>query len=540
MKLERTQEYVTVAATTIVGMIVAVACGTFTGRGQTGALFLIVACCLFGALCLWLKHRVWILIPVSWTLTGQIRELPIPFAVRDIMVGAVFAISLAFIALKIIRGKPSYQLVDLVLGGILIYLLTVFLRNPAGVDALNSQRIGGKPYFNVFMAGLAYWVLTRVSVTAGESRIFPVLVGMGGLINSALQAITVNFPALAPWMSRFYSGVAVEAYMTEGYVPEQLRRTYLAGGIIPLLGLFSYFRPIRTLNPFVWWLFIPAILCLLGVLLSGFRSLLVAAVVYFCIASYVRSGWRDIIRCAMIGLPLLVCLIMGQGRLFDLPRPMQRSLSFLPGAWSPSVVADAQHSTQWRLYMWKIVLKEDKYITNKWLGDGFGFSRREYAIMQRMSYNNPGAEGDQESVMITGGVHSGPISTMRVIGIVGLLAYIFFLVLFARYAWRLIRRAQNTPFFPMALFLAIPVVWEPFGFLFIFGAFEISLPNSILTLGLLNMLNNSLTRAELPSGSGPIAPARPALHQPPARRSLREGQLISQRSGNGPVWQPKR
>lgn len=521
-------------------MVLAISCGTLTGRGQTGALFLIVACCLAAALCLWLKQRIWILIPMFWTLTGQIRELPMPFAVRDLIVGGVFSISLVFIALKIIRGKPQYQLVDLVLGAILVYLFTVFIRNPVGVEALNSQRIGGKPYFNVFIAVLAYWVLSRVSLSEREGRFFPILVGLGGMINSILHAITVNFPVLTPWMSRFYSGLAVETLMTEGYLPQQMRQTYLTGASVPLLAFFSYFRPIRTINPMVWWLFIPTVICSIAVMLSGFRSLVLAIAVYFCIASYVRTGWRDIIRCIMIGVPLLSVFLLGQGRLFNLPHHMQRSLSFLPGAWSAAALGDAQRSTEWRLYMWKIVLTEDKYIINKWLGDGFGFSRREYAIMQRMSVTTD-VSGDQESVMIMGGVHSGPISTIRAVGILGLAAYTVFLVLFARFAWRLIRKAQNTPFFPLALFLGIPVVWEPFGYFFIFGGFENSLPNSIFTLGLLNMLKNSLQRAPAAvAAMNGHAPESALRQRQPNRRALGGDDLMPVGSGNGPVWQPQR
>ena len=68
--------------------------------------------------------------------------------------------------------------------------------------------------------------------------------------------------------------------------------------------------------------------------------------------------------------------------------------------------------------MWKEVLISDKYIENKLLGDGFGFTRRQYATMQQLTQFGGSTEDVQENAMITGGVHSGPISAIRYVGVV--------------------------------------------------------------------------------------------------------------------------
>ena len=540
MKLERLHEYVTATVATIAGMTLAVMCGSLTGRGQTGVLFTILLTLAIGAVVLGLKQRIWMLIPICWSLTGQIRELPVPFAVRDLLIITVFFISLIFIALKIVRGKAHYTPTDLVFFGMLIYLLTTFLRNPVGVDALNSTRVGGRPYFDVFIATLSFWIISRVHVSDRESRTFPFLMAGGGMINGLISGIAFVFPFTVPWMVRFYSGVAVEtlnaAELNRLNSTTPVRHGYLGGlGINPLAVLFAFWRPARALNPLEWRLFLPAVLAGIAVLASGFRSLVLMTVVYFCISSYFRTGWRDIIRLGLLAIPALALLIAGQGRLYNLPHNVQRSLSFLPGAWDYAATSDAKHSSDWRFFMWKVVLTEDKYIENKWLGDGFGFSKREWEQIKRTEAQ--GAVGDQESVMIVGGVHSGPISAIRCVGILGLLLYTAMLIMMARYAWRLIISAKGTAFFPLAIYLGSPRIYEPLNYWFIFGGFDSGFPQSIFYLGLLNMLRNSLDRAVK------IAPVEKAVPEQTIKRK-RQPLMIGDDGmpaglGPGPVWQPR-
>ena len=112
--------------------------------------------------------------------------------------------------------------------------------------------------------------------------------------------------------------------------------------------------------------------------------------------------------------------------------------------------------------------------------------------------------------MISGGVHSGPISTIRYVGYVGLAIFLVLLVLLSVRAARLIRRAQGTPFFPLALSFGMGTVLMPFSFIFIFGAFESDLPAVILTVGFQRLLENSLEAYE-----GKEKESRPEVIQPP-------------------------
>jgi hypothetical protein len=93
----------------------------------------------------------------------------------------------------------------------------------------------------------------------------------------------------------------------------------------------------------------------------------------------------------------------------------------------------------------------------------------------------------------------------------------FFLVLYVLVALQgrhLIRRAQGTPYYPMALLFGISAILAPFNFIFIFGAFENDLPATIIAIGYLRLLENSLDAYE--SSNKKVAPE---VIQPPKFRS---------------------
>ena len=113
--------------------------------------------------------------------------------------------------------------------------------------------------------------------------------------------------------------------------------------------------------------------------------------------------------------------------------------------------------------------------------------------------------------MIIGSFHNGPLSTVRFVGIVGLLLYSTFIIYSAVYAWRLIRQTDGTDFFPLALFIGLAIIWEPVNYTFIFGAFDSGLPNALFNAGMLKMLQNSLPKRT--EDSSKVIPASTPRHQ---------------------------
>ena len=518
MKLERIHEYVLVTVVTLAGIGFALYLGRLTGQGQNSTLGAVVGLVAIAALCLGAKTRIWVLVPICWPLGGQMYILPLPFSVRDLCVLLVFGMFLLFKALKIVRQKPVYELLDVFVWANLFYVGSVFLRHPVGTDVLGTANVGGKPYFEAFVGVLAYWILARVTLTPDVAGRLPAYMIGGRLFEGSLSFITFHFPETAPMLSRIYSGVSLDSYSGEvaggvnqiasaGVLSD--RQSYLGAIGSPLiLALCSYFRPFTILNPLYFtrfFLFLFGIYC---VLTSGHRSYVAATLFAFAAASYFRKGSWDVVRIGLFGIPALILVIAMQGTVFEISTSAQRALSFLPGNWDPDVVADAKGSTKWRTEMWETVLTSDKYIDNKWLGDGFGFTRAQYDAMLQSSLIGSLA-ADQENQMIVGGVHSGPISAIRFVGVVGLVLYLVLLCYMGYFAFGLITRSKDTPFFVLTLFAGIPIIFEPFNYVILFGGYDSSLPDTLFRVGMLKLLSRSLASfRDAETKTVPAAPVR--------------------------------
>ncbi len=495
MKLERLQEYVVPVVTTLAGMGFAFAVGKLLGQGQVGKAAMMMGILFLGFATMILRQYIWLLLIVAWQWTGSVPQLPVPLSIRDLSVGATFAAVLALVALKVVRRKPVYRAADFWMGVMLLYLVTVFVRNPVGFLAVNSERVGGRPYFTIGIACLAYWVLSRASIPVRSGgRIVLGIILANTYTLGILNAIADLFPRAAMVMTTFYTGFAVTEVEQSGInsnsqTPDDAveRLSYLGGvGITTNQALFSIFRPETLLNPLHFGRFLVLGASTYCILLSGFRTGLIGTCLFFGLATYLRSGWVTLVKMAGLGVVFLGLLVAGNGTLYELPNSAQRALSFLPGKWSYAARESAASSSEWRFQMWRIFLTGNKYVHNQIFGDGFGVTKRDMAAIAMA-----GLQG-QENALIVGNVHSGPLSTVRFVGYFGLGIYVVVMGLMARDAWRLVRRARGTPFFSLALFVGVPIVCEPFNFILIFGAYDAALPLAIYSLGMLKMLHNTL------------------------------------------------
>lgn len=498
MKLERIQEYVVPVVATLCGMGFAFYVGQLMGQGQFIRVAMLLGILFLGFLTMVMRQYIWLLIVVAWPWSGVIPGLPMSMSGRDVAVFAVFGAFLMLKALKVARRKPNYTLADLLMFLILAYLVTAFARNPVGVLAMNTERIGGRPYFNIGIACLAYWILSRSSIPlrSGAKIVIFTILGSNYVLG-AMNLIADVSPRAARFLTQFYMGLSVveESSSVPTAVPagETVERLVYLGhfGNPTMIALASFFRPFTLITPLYLIRFTIFLISLGCIMLSGFRSALLAAGFYFAVSSYLRAGWMELVRLGAIGLFGLIFLVAGQGRLFDLPLSAQRSLTFLPGKWSYAAVESAKSSSEWRYEMWRVFLTGNKYVRNQILGDGFGMTKRDLAAISWL--HSRGGGDSRESAMIAGNIHNGPLSAIRYVGYVGLVIFLSFLVVLALQAWRLIRLAQPTHVFPLALFVGLPLIYEPFNFVFIFGAFEASLPTSIFALGMLKMVENTIS-----------------------------------------------
>jgi hypothetical protein len=477
------------------GFLIAAVAGTVIGSGSYQNLYLFFAAILVSSVCLALRQRIWLLMPACWLLTGRVDFLPLPLSVRDLSVLLVLVMFLALFALRALKKDGKFGWPDFLVALNVGYLLITFARNPVGLYFLGSDRVGGRPYFNVAIAVVAFWILKRVTLNTKEARFLPIAVLLGVLIVFLLGVIASLFPDTAPLIGMLYSGVDTSNVAAALYDPApSVDRLFEVKnlGILFFLALCSYYRPLTLCAPIFPGRFLLFITSILAILLSGFRSLVAYSSAYFLLASYFRKGLREVLLVIMIGTMGLTFIAVANNKLFSLPLSAQRALSFLPGNWDYTAKKDAEGSAEWRFAMWREAFK-GRFISDRVFGDGFGFSIRElYAMAQLRSRPLVTNEEEQEHMLIVGGFHSGPISTLRFVGIFGLILYYLLLIGTAIRAWETISIARGTAYFPVSLFVGLPLVWSPLHFTIIFGGYDSALPDSIFGLALLEVVRRSL------------------------------------------------
>jgi hypothetical protein len=446
-----------------------------------------------------LKQNAWLLIPICSGLGGTIGGGRLPASIAEMSVAFCFGLFVLFKALKVIPKFPRLNWCDKLLICNLLYLATVFARNPVGVDFMRSNLIGGRPYFAILLACCGFWVLQHVTIKPKLAKLLPALMCLGSVVNALSGLVGYFAPGLGFRLATFYSGFVPggEANPMEPVDTGRVERQgYLAGfGVEVGRAAVSYanvFKLIFFQNIILSACFFAS---LVAILLSGFRSNLVGWLFAIALASFIRGGIRHIVPLVAAALAGVVMIVVLQTAGLQVPLAAQRALSFIPISWDSRASVDAKGSVDWRVDMWRLALTTDRYIKNKVLGDGFGFDPTELRAQATLaSFRMDTSTGLQDYYMITGDYHSGPVSAIRFVGYIGLVFFTALLIANARYAWKIIESAKKTAFFPLALFSGIVAIYHPICFWLIFGGYGADFTQAIFTLGMLNLIDRSIRK----------------------------------------------
>lgn len=473
--------------------------GKMMGSGRFGLVIAIMVAVLAVVLVGFLKERVWVLIPSLWLLEGKIPISGYPLGVRDIVVLFVTVAVATLAAFKIVNAKAEIRWIDSLILANLVYLSTLFIRNPTGLEFLGSETVGGRPYFNVAIAFLASLVISRVRLTVSLANLIPrILLWTVGLVGF-MNLVAEFSPGTGDFLAQFYAGIDASFLdSSDSGSGEDARRFWvLEIGKYGVLFLCCYYVPLRlvTLRHPVILLFLFA--CFWLILSTGFRNILVWAVCIFFVSSFFQSGFGGTFKIGLVGVISVTLLVLGHDTLYRLPFSVQRALSFVPGVnWDTNALDDAEGSIDWRIEIWKDVFFTDRYIRDRVFGDGFGFTRHEYAYTQAIRGQRIRTNADTRLMAaMTGDYHSGPLTTLKVAGYIG--GSLFFLTMIgaAYYGCVVIRKASRGPFSAVALFFAVPIVFEPLFFVLIFGKFETAYPSLIFGVAMLRVIERSLVPA---------------------------------------------
>jgi len=496
---------ITTTLVLIVSLALAVVLGSLVVTDQKVALGWVGGAAVV-ALCLVMGKNIWLLIPFSIYLKLDFPWLPGRFPPSHI---AVLLATVMFMMLAAMRRVPiKFRLtpIELIAGLIILCIVQVYLRHPVGLQALGSSSYGARPYFDVAVAILGFMILASVDIEAKKLRTAMAAMLLGGGISIFVKALAMTWPSFGMIAARYVGAFGSSDQLAS--VAGEQGNTYDKGGAgrnftfqeLATVGsrwVASKLNPLTSLvRPF--WLVVVAGICVVGAL-SGFRNIIAVVALNFVVAAYYWGRFQSV---AMMGILAAfgLALIAIINQVAPLPPNVQRSFSFLPGTWEERYVLDAQGSTDWRVEMWKQALFTNRYIDNKFLGDGLGFKASEFQgiqVLQGLSGgSSDGGSGgfdlQREAAMLAGDYHSGPVSFIRTIGYAGLAVYLVGMGVLVVQAHRLIKRARGTEWFGLVCFFCIPVIWWPAFFIFVGGAFNQDMPLFFFHAGFMRLLQNNL------------------------------------------------
>ena len=487
---------ITVWVALVLGLLLSLVIGSAVGSSDMRFVAGIIAAIPAAVIFVKLKTNIWVLLPISWYLTGKFNWLPLPLTVRDLCFTAVIFAFTLFFATRAFPWKRKTSTLDYLIYINLAWLAIVFARNPVGFWAMQSSMVGGRPYFEIGLAFGAFMILSRVQITDFIAKIFPLFFVIPAWCVGILDVIGRVIPQTGNVLNSIYSGVGTGGATAAFQAEAELGTTRMTGlqnaGLSSVLALCAKYNPITLISPLYPHRFMMLAIAFGAIFLSGFRSALLFAFLAFLLSSILRGRFRDLWVAAGVGAIALVLLISMQGSLFQLPLTMQRALSWLPGDWNTEAVTDAEESSRWRFEMWSWAWNDDRIMRDRTWGQGFGLSMDDMNLIASSLLAGEGGGSrlggsDRENFMITGAFHSGPLSTVKYIGVFGLALYYPLMCYMAWLAWRLCLHARGTKAFTLALFVGIPIIYEPFNFVAIFGGLDSNYSQLLFWAGLLNM-----------------------------------------------------
>lgn len=446
--------------------------------------------------CIAMGRRVWLLLPLVTSL-GLVLPLPGNFPSVFLTQGVVVGFS---VLLFLIRRLPlQFRFTELEFW-CLLFLLCVaqaYLRHPVGLNIFGTSNVGGKPYALLGVLVITAALLASLKVEPNELKWWVHLTMIGSWANFGLGVTAKFVPSIGYFLGATFgaSGGDDDPFSRELADPRAAGRAMYLRAITSSLAnwIASRISPLKALFHPLW---APLVLFSIGgAAYSGYRSHMAMVGLTYLVGVCYRGGIRQAVLSLVVGV-LGIVILAFTNLIVPLPPNVQRALTFLPGTWEQRYKDDAKGSTEWRTELWMEALRSDRYIHNKFLGDGLGMSMDQLHQMAAIAENRgtgiTGFDPHRESILISGDYHSGPVQTIRVCGYVGLVVLLIGMFRVTVHAHRQIERCRNTEWFPVALFIGNVYIWLPLGWIFIFGSFSGGADALLMGTALVRMLEKHL------------------------------------------------
>ncbi len=476
-----------------------------TDQIETIIYLIVGATILFCAL---LSKKIWLLIPFMFAMnmTLPLPGLPDTGLISQIL---VLGFSVLLFLMRKLPLKLAWTELESWILLLTLFVAQVYMRNPVGINLFGGDTVGGKSYVIYAISLCTGLLLAGLTVPASDLKWFLRLTIFGGILNFVIGTLSHLVPAFG-----YYTGSTITRSDETNY--ENIGKAVDTGSATRrgFLGVFannaalwisSHISPIRALLRPLWSILI--ILTLIAAAMSGFRNFMISTGFIILLGIAYRSGFGGLLISIVCGAMALSCLVLLNG-IHPLPPTIQRSLTFLPGNWEERYKLDAEASSEWRFEIWREVLLTDRWIQNKWMGDGLGFTSAELAgqMNDRLGARAgvSGFDAHRESILSSGDYHSGPVQTVRTIGYFGLLVLVLAQVRLAVHAHRQIQRCWNTEWLPLAMLIGLPLIAYPVFFFLVFGTFKLAAISLLTGYGMIRLLENNL----------PLPAWRPRSRQP--------------------------
>jgi hypothetical protein len=453
--------------------------------------------------CMMMGRSIWLLIPFLGAVNLILR---LPTTPSSLMLAQVLVIgfSLLFFATRKISFRPTLTELEWWMIGLTLMIGQVYIRNPAGVSFAGSDTVGGKAYFTYGLTLISAFYLCWIVVDQKDlKRIFPLVV-LGSFVSLGIGVLGKFIPIVG-----YYTGAKFD--MSDSATGAQdlkaaTRFVELAsfGQKLSLL-VSSLKNPLRAaLNPLG---LLAILISLAAVLYGGFRIGVMAVILTYVVGTWYRGGFVSVLVGSVLGCGAIAALAV-VNLVYPLPPNVQRSLTFLPGTWEQRYIDDAEGSTDWRVEIWIEVLTTDRWIKNKVFGDGLGFSKANLEYVKGLSkMQGTGVSGfdmHRETILANGDYHSGPVSTIRVIGYAGLLFLLVFQIRLMVHTHRQILRCRGTEWYPLALLIGIPIMWQPVFFHVFFGDFRGEAAGILISCAMIRIFQRWLPLPEYSKRRAPV------------------------------------
>lgn len=305
-----------------------------------------------------------------------------------------------------------------------VVLATAKFTGGMGLRTLGGQVYGGKKYYYILFAILAYFAISTPRIPIAKAQRYVTLYYLTGL-TAAMANLLYFFPSLWFLFNVFPVDYAV-SLATEDFDVTSIKfnrlggLTFAAQAMCSLMIMRFGIRGILDFSKA--WRFLVMLGLIAISMLGGFRSSFIAimllAVIQFFLEGLHRTRLFPVsLMSCLVGFILLIPFAQ------VLPLSVQRTLSVIPMLkLNPAARVDAQISTEWRLRMWEVLVPEiPRYLL---LGKGYVTGAADYYL--GLESMKRGFSANYEASLIAGDYHNGPLSVIIPFGIWGALAFLCF------------------------------------------------------------------------------------------------------------------